>query len=246
MKESMSEPPTSPPPLEYGHETTQQQAGTVRNVVFGFIGAAVAVFLVWQFLGESITRAWRSQFSDQRRCFNYRASPQQIVYEEDQVSARKLLDASGYRPLRVGSLTFAIFRPRLGRSVEHLFENPSATMLFMHERASPNGRKCLVTVEYRVDTYFGSAAEYYCRVWSPDWSKTTPLLSSNVRPYPAVRRDQSVPLQFYAGQPDPADPTHFTIRYTMGEKQGVIHGFVKDTGNGEFDVRLNSPQGLMP
>jgi hypothetical protein len=43
------------------------------------------------------------------------------------------------------------------------------------------------------------------------------------------------PLRFYAGQPDPVDPSHFTISYTAGKRPGVIDGWLTADGN---DVRL--------
>jgi hypothetical protein len=36
--------------------------------------------------------------------------------------------------------------------------------------------------------------------------------------------------RFFAGQPDPADPSHFTIPYDLDGKHGVIHGRVKANG----------------
>ncbi len=39
------------------------------------------------------------------------------------------------------------------------------------------------------------------------------------------------PLQFYAGQPDPNDPSRFTIRYKLDGQLGTIEGWV-DEGAG--------------
>ena len=35
-------------------------------------------------------------------------------------------------------------------------------------------------------------------------------------------------LRVYAGQPDPADPTHFTLPYRLDGREGVIDGWLKD------------------
>ena len=35
-------------------------------------------------------------------------------------------------------------------------------------------------------------------------------------------------IRIYAGQADPADPTHFTIRYVVNGKTAVIDGYVGD------------------
>jgi hypothetical protein len=38
-------------------------------------------------------------------------------------------------------------------------------------------------------------------------------------------------------QPDPADQTHFTIRYQAAEVTGTIHGWVETGGKVRFEVR---------
>jgi hypothetical protein len=35
-------------------------------------------------------------------------------------------------------------------------------------------------------------------------------------------------LRLFGGQPDPADPSRFTIPYEVGGKPGIIHGRLKD------------------
>jgi len=37
-------------------------------------------------------------------------------------------------------------------------------------------------------------------------------------------------FRFYAGQIDPADPSHFTIAYELNTKKGTIHGRIKNNG----------------
>jgi hypothetical protein len=41
-------------------------------------------------------------------------------------------------------------------------------------------------------------------------------------------------FRFYAGQPDPADPSHFTIDYDLNGKRGTIHGRLKENGRLEL------------
>jgi hypothetical protein len=41
-------------------------------------------------------------------------------------------------------------------------------------------------------------------------------------------------FRFYAGQPDPADASHFTIGYDLDGRHGTIHGRLKDNGTVEF------------
>jgi hypothetical protein len=41
-------------------------------------------------------------------------------------------------------------------------------------------------------------------------------------------------FRFYAGQPDPADASHFTIGYDLDGRRGAIDGRLKDNGRVEF------------
>ena len=41
-------------------------------------------------------------------------------------------------------------------------------------------------------------------------------------------------FRFYAGQPDPADPSHFTIDYDLNGKRGTLDGRLKPNGRLEF------------
>jgi hypothetical protein len=45
-------------------------------------------------------------------------------------------------------------------------------------------------------------------------------------------------FRFYAGQIDPADPSHFTIMYDLDGKQGTIHGRIRS--NGLVELRPDS------
>ena len=49
-----------------------------------------------------------------------------------------------------------------------------------------------------------------------------------------VRVDPVNRFRFYAAQPDPADPSHFTIDYELDGERSRIHGRLKDDGVVEF------------
>jgi hypothetical protein len=63
-------------------------------------------------------------------------------------------------------------------------------------------------------------------VWQQSWTWTPG------RPGTAeeIRLTGGGHYRFFAGQPDPADPSHFTIPYDLDGKRGVIHGRVKANG----------------
>ena len=62
--------------------------------------------------------------------------------------------------------------------------------------------------------------------------------AGSTQPAPAPPIDYGNKLRLFAGQPDPADPTHFTIRYQLDGKEGVIDGWLRDN-----DVILKPREG---
>lgn len=46
--------------------------------------------------------------------------------------------------------------------------------------------------------------------------------------------DAAGAFRLYAGQPDPKDPSHFTIDYDYAGRRGTIHGYLKDNGGVEL------------
>jgi len=130
-------------------------------------------------------------------------------------------------------------------------------MIFLHERTTPGGEKRVVVVQWVAGQLFRPSAmmdegdhvetsrllaarmhslasrgvpahvidhvQVRVRLPAPD--------SIPVRPLPArtVQNGRFSPLTVFAGEPDPADGSHFTIPYTIGAHGSVIDGWV--TGN---------------
>ena len=59
-------------------------------------------------------------------------------------------------------------------------------------------------------------------------------------------------MRFFAGQPDPADASHFTIRYQADGREGVIDGWMKDDGlhlrprEGQYSFRSGGEAWQLP
>jgi len=117
--------------------------------------------------------------------------------------------------------------------------SPSGTVapaiIFLHERVSPGGHHRLVCVTYAPDTDsfqpdFIAGYDYdTCAAAPATWTRpiaTTPrsyiidVMSAYPHRPPLVR--------VYAGQPDPADPAHFTVRYQMWGQEDVLDGSLRD------------------
>jgi len=194
----------------------------------------------------------------QRQCMNFSAPADTVVYEEDPAAAAVLLKTPGYSPyvLKRGAgrnapttpvqaaafdpqclINLAAFRPlQFGPFVAA----PGGVggcnaILFLHERISPAGHHRLVYVSYAPSTVdfqpeFIAGYNYETSAVSPaTW--TTPL--SFAQRFYAIDVLSGYPptpplVRVYAGQPDPTDPAHFTVRYQIWGQEDTLDGRLQD------------------
>jgi hypothetical protein len=63
-------------------------------------------------------------------------------------------------------------------------------------------------------------------IQQPALAMASPFGTTRPATAPAVPFNYGNLVRVYAGQPDPADPAHFTIAYELDGKKGVIDGYV--------------------
>ncbi len=212
----------------------------------------------------AIGGAAASDVAVDRACLGYAAPPHQVVYEEEPVLVTRYLDEGGeWVDLSRASNRYGVPAARrvpacwlaLCRTTNATPLGPAAAIVFLHERRTPAGVPELVVVAYDGRMRLPWAA-------AGGWTISSIGLSASVKspavpdpPLPAwhgeARRLDAepfvamYPLRLYAGQPDPADPTHFTIRYelenrppstalgtvtsTSSDTAGTIDGWVLDS-----------------
>ena len=163
----------------------------------------------------------------QTACLDYTLPPSQVVYEED--PARFAALTTG--PLRFHPTQWRLFDAGTSPALVHcpppIEERLSAEKktrngtfliyeraLFLHQRTTPAGQECLVQVTYL--EYGPNIVEFL----------VTPAQNQGTEPAASVlniRRLTPTPyLRFFAGQPDPKDPAHFTMAYEYGAAPGTI------------------------
>jgi len=197
----------------------------------------------------------------QYQCMEFEAKPTRVVYEEDTTKARELLKQRDYRPAMLdvtGQKTGAMYWPSEIQNYPEALRyfssggpnclNNDASLLFLHERKTPSGQSVLVCVTAWMDKNAGSpVVRFSVRGVLPGNWRTDPGVTGSLGAF--VRYNERTPLRMYAGQPDPADLSRFTVEYELHGKRGVFEGRVKDIINPtsnlrvefDFDIRPGGP-----
>ena len=189
----------------------------------------------------------------QRRCLNYRAPADQIVFLEDTNSppwldAKRLLASDpNFRTFYVTGDNEPIMVGRSATARDQFVPMTTAvtpgtaggtpktadTVLFCHQR-SAGGMTALVIVSF-------DKTWIHCR-WSNDGSSSYQFHYDVITPGTTFRRPKwiasadhcmgtlrnadGIPpkVRFFAGQPDTNDPARFTIAYDLNQQPGTIEG----------------------
>lgn len=174
-------------------------------------------------------------------------SPDRVVFEGDpEAAAALLLHPGEYRPPTrpLFDLPWYPTRPATWRPPAHYFR-PAAERLgvmngdglaFAHQRQAPSGVTRLVVVTVGC-TAFGPEGYTVAllgrpftpanrslgsRVWAPR--------SGNPEGTVGIPLKGTHRLRLLAGQPDAADPAHFTIGYELDGTPGTIDGWLRPAG----------------
>ena len=111
---------------------------------------------------------------------------------------------------------------------------------FVHGRCGPAGEKRLVSVTVVANE---AAAMLYlaarCEPPAPLWlARPQRITSSDAQiALPSRAGGETARLQVFAGQPDPHDPSHFTIGYAFNDRRGTIDGWLLDRDAVKLEIR---------
>ena len=109
--------------------------------------------------------------------------------------------------------------------------------LFLHERQSAGGERRLVVVE-AISTFHMKGSEegmaLSVLVVRPGTGLSPPEIRSDSAHYPPIIYGKT--LRIYAGQVDPGDPSHFSIRGESDGKAFVIDGWLRDDDTVSIDI----------
>jgi hypothetical protein len=186
----------------------------------------------------------------QHECLQFSLSPDTVVHEEDPTDAAALLAGPKYHPypLQRHSSSQAAPSRATAAALGVTDWNKLTTVLpvplpplikpaiiFLHERVSPGGHRRLVCVRYspRGDTFAAEfIQEFNCDTFTVTpgtWSQP-PIYTPQGWLYDIETGWPRKPplVRIFAGQLDPNDPAHFTIRYRMWGQEDLLDGRLLD------------------
>jgi hypothetical protein len=165
----------------------------------------------------------------------FEAPAGQVVYEEDAARARALLGKPDYvtNTLPDGK-TAALWWPgpvqNLPDADRFFTGSPNKGLMFLHERTTRGGRRVLVCGMVWPQGGLAGDVGLGVRAMQPATWEAGPqtggglwAVSPELRSYDGERR-----LRVFAGRPDPADVSHFTVEYETRWGHGVWDGWVRD------------------
>ena len=187
----------------------------------------------------------------QRQCLNYRPDANDVVYEEEPSAAGRLLArGSNYTayplarrsppaarmPVNAAALIPACWTRLSTLSGTSPVWHDAGAVVFLHECISPAGNRRLVMVRYfpEPDKFASNFYHDYNfdydlltpATWSSPPCRAAPWFSMSAVQTGSPRHPPLV--RMYAGQADPHDPSHFTIRYRMWGQEDVLDGKLDD------------------
>jgi hypothetical protein len=256
----------SPIAIDYAPRASMRWKAIRRGVVWLVVLVTLGAGMKW---GPRVWYQARLLYW-QRQCINFALPADFVVYEEEPAAAAALMGSDqGYVSLalmrRIGSYSYneahrsvaAVYLAGSDRHLQDLLPakpwgsriaTPMAT-IFMHAVQTPAGQRRLVIVRYSPEQ--GTFTPRFVSDRNTFWVSIVPapLVGTPTSTMESVAGDfssawprQPPNVRIFAGQPDPADPSHFTIRYQMWGQEDIIDGTIDDQEQVSFRPR-NPPTG---
>ncbi len=201
---------------------------------------AAIPLLIWQTPPLFRSLVWRYYY---HHTMSLSAPASRVVYDEDPANKQSLLTSSpDYRFLNFatnGWLPFVAWNEPVLQKLEDADANKRVPpfCLFAGWRQAIGHKRCLLLVYSPGNGMrcgpVGASGDEQVRI-SP-WAEIimpTNSIDCTIGMVPLADRSLAdnakspLYLRCYAGQPDPTDPSHFTIAYTFGPQSGVIDGYL--------------------
>ena len=229
-----------PPQIDYAPQLpSHKRRRTMRRAVFGIIAMVAAFFAV-----ESASPAWHRILILywQHEAMTYSPPADRVVYDDDPAQAPKL--RAGNPKLLSGSSGETVDFAKPWEQLDALLSAPGApptATLFLHARRNATGQERLVVVSatkmaswqlllgpQTVPSTSQRRVIIGALVCAPGAAFSNPTTIDNGNgpvgtPLPILEGSR---IRFYAGQADPRNESHFTIRATIDGNTVTLDGWL--------------------
>jgi hypothetical protein len=169
----------------------------------------------------------------QRACAAYTAPPTQVVHETDPAQIPALLASPlNYRGSVATGQAFLI-PPVYGK----LVVSQSVGTAFLHERTTPGGERRLVTVDLYGAMASGKDMSLLGTVLDLSARGNAPRACATLGDGRTIALQPGDQLRVFAGQPDPSDPSHFTIDSMVNDVRHTLDGWLVDETTIKIETR---------
>ena len=231
--------------LDYAPPRHLSRKWIIRTAIILALVACIALLIRnWPAISTRVAY-WRVQ----RRCLLYTAPPDQVVFSTRSAEAKAMQHRpGGYHGVYIpGRFDIAGFEPpELTRFIrfDHqvLYDTPRHNVAFMHERTSPAGHRRLIIISADA-TGGGRIFGFWRTVLEP-----VPMFSGRRHSFGAMMPgmfESDGDFRVFAGQVDPNDASHFTIRFELAGQPGLIDGRLKDNDRIVLTVREGPPANVV-
>ena len=234
----MQDVTSEPPPLPYRGpaDFAARRRRIGRRVVMAVATLAVAC-AAYLWVRPFVERRWQQYWHD--RCAAYTAPADQVVLRAGpRDPARPRPPAREFIDLSSDQIDLAQRRPpscwtRLARARPDIAPFQEVSPVFLHRRKAGQGPERLVCLGRSTSWSADKGVLIYLEAVFSTPSDPVPLRRSS-RAVMAIWDAKPEMLSgagglvLYAGQPDPDDESHFTIRYELGGVSGTIDGWLRE------------------
>jgi hypothetical protein len=217
------------PQLEYAAAPSKKRRWTRRIVLILLVIVATPLLIYWGRSAIAVLHARRLLHA----CGQY-SPPAMPVYTEDPAEQAQFKNT--YTAL-FNRVRYAYYTPQEWKDFNAATGGTQINgwgTLFLHELRTPSGTRRLVGVDFTGSSRGWIAGQplpihivLAARVYDWPWAMAMPKVRTVWSGGMELPHREGV-LRVLPGQIDPADPSHFTIPYTVDGQAGTIDGWLKD------------------
>lgn len=223
----------------------QKRRRAIRRVAMGLAALLIAILAF-----KSAPPAWRhiQILYWQHRAMTYTAPADHVVYDDDPADAAKLRTSNPSMATGPTGDVFDFVEPwdQFYKLLSPPGRIPAGTV-FLHERTSATGEKRLVVIEAvsadSVQPLGRSNSVFRCTVFQPGGLFDLPTDKNPVFEFSGpINLRTSGPFNWFAGQADPTNSSHFTIQGFWKGQRVQVDGWLRNDHVDFSDaVPLTSP-----